>query len=164
MNAVDILKYGQLTVLHTLEAFPESSVETTGACGVWSVKEIIAHLASFEQMLVDVLSSFLGNAETPYLDRMIELGGQGFNDIEVDRRKAKTIQEVCDELAEAHTRALALAQKIPQETYRQPGTLPWYGLEYALDDYLVYTFYGHKREHSAQIAAFNDVISRGGAQ
>jgi len=27
---------------------------------------------------------------------------------------------------------------------------------YALDDFLVYAYYGHKREHSAQIAAFRD--------
>ncbi len=26
----------------------------------------------------------------------------------------------------------------------------------ALDDFLVYAYYGHKREHSAQIAAFRD--------
>ena len=46
MNAVDILKYGQQTVLHTLEEFPEAAVDTPGACGVWSVKDILAHLAS----------------------------------------------------------------------------------------------------------------------
>ncbi len=40
------------------------------------------------------------------------------------------------------------------------GTLPWYGMEYALDDFIVYTFYGHKREHSAQIAAFGDLLRR----
>lgn len=39
---------------------------------------------------------------------------------------------------------------------REPGRLPWYGMEYALDDYLVYQFYGHKREHAAQIQAFRD--------
>jgi hypothetical protein len=25
-----------------------------------------------------------------------------------------------------------------------------------LDDFIVYTYYGHKREHAAQIAAFRD--------
>jgi len=29
-------------------------------------------------------------------------------------------------------------------------------MDYALDDFIVYTNYGHKREHSAQIAAFRD--------
>ena len=39
---------------------------------------------------------------------------------------------------------------------REVGTLPWDGEDYALDDFLVYGYYGHKREHSAQIAAFRD--------
>lgn len=69
MNAVDMLKYGQLTVLRALDGFPESAWETPGACGIWSVKEIIAHLASYEQVLVDVLTTFLGGGPTPYLTR-----------------------------------------------------------------------------------------------
>lgn len=58
MNAVGILKYGQQTVLQTLRSFPEASWETPGACGVWAVKDIIAHLASYELVLIDVLSTF----------------------------------------------------------------------------------------------------------
>ncbi len=50
--------------------------------------------------------------------------------------------------------------RIPSETLRQNGTLPWYGMAYALDDFLVYAYYGHKREHSAQIAAFRDRLDR----
>ena len=159
MNAVDILKYGQQTVLQTLEAFPEAAVEKPGACGVWSVKDIIAHLASYEQVLVDVLSTFGSPQPTPYLNKFIEPGGQ-FNDTEVDVRKAKTMQEVLDELNDAHAQVLLLATQISPERFSQTGTLPWYGMEYALDDFLVYTFYGHKREHSAQIAAFRDHLRR----
>jgi hypothetical protein len=33
-------------------------------------------------------------------------------------------------------------------------------MEYALDDYIVYAYYGHKREHSAQIAVFRDLVKR----
>jgi len=29
-------------------------------------------------------------------------------------------------------------------------------MNYALDDVIVYMYYGHKREHNAQIAAFRD--------
>ena len=159
MNAVDILKYGQQTVLLTLEEFPEAAVEKPGACGVWSVKDIIAHLASYEEVLVDVLSTFGSLQPTPYLNKFTEPGGQ-FNDTEVDLRKARTMQEVLDEFNDAHAQVMSLATQISSERFRQTGTLPWYGMEYALDDFLVYTFYGHKREHSAQIAAFGDRLRR----
>ena len=155
MNATDILKYGQLTALQALDGFPESAWEAEGACGVWSVKDIMAHLASYEEVLVDILSGFVGRHPTPYLDRFIELGGQ-FNHTEVERRKEKTVREVLDEFNDAHAQVMELAARIRPEVFRHTGTLPWYGMEYALDDVLVYMYYGHKREHSAQIAAFRD--------
>jgi hypothetical protein len=161
MNARDILKYGQQTVLQTLESFPEASWETPGACGVWSVKDIIAHLASYERILVDILTTVTGGGSTPALNSYVELGSQ-FNDIEVSRRTAKTIQDVLAEFNDTHLQVMSLLVNIPSETLRQSGTLPWYGREYALDDVLVYMYYGHKREHSAQIAAFRDRLREAG--
>ncbi len=155
MNAVDILKYGHQTVLQATEGFPEGEWETAGACGVWSVKDIIAHLASYEEVLVDILSTFIGKHPTPYLDRFTELGGQ-FNDIEVEKRKKRTVREVLDEFNDAYAQVTSLAVQIRPELFRETGTLPWYGMGYSLDDVIVYMYYGHKREHSAQIAAFRD--------
>jgi hypothetical protein len=160
MNARDMLKYGQHTVLETLESFPEASWETPGACGVWSVKDIIAHLASYERVLVDILTTFTGSDSTPVLNSYLELGSQ-FNAIEVSRRTAETIQDVLAEFNDTHLQVMSLLVTIPPETLRQSETLPWYGQEYALDDVLVYMYYGHKREHSAQIAAFRDRLREG---
>src|ERR1700730_6195677 len=139
MNATDILKYGQPTVLQTLDGFPENAWEMAGACGVWSVKDIIAHLASYEQVLVDILATFKNGGPTPALNTFIELGGQ-FNDSEVNRRKEKSIQEVLAEFNDAHAQVMSMIVKIPSETLRQNGTLPWYGMDYSLDDVLVYLY------------------------
>lgn len=160
MNTCDVLKYGHQTVLSTLDCLPETEWETPGVCGIWSVKDIMAHLASYEQMLVDVLTTFLSNSPTPYLDKMGALGPLGFNDAEVAARQAKTIGEVLAEFNDAHAQTIVLANRIPAETYRQNGALPWYGAEYDLDDFIAYSFYGHKREHSAQIAVFCDQLAR----
>jgi hypothetical protein len=56
-------------------ATPEMAWETPGACGVWSVKDIIAHLASYERVLVDILTTFTGGGSTPALNSCVELGG-----------------------------------------------------------------------------------------
>jgi hypothetical protein len=156
MNAQDILKYGQGTLLQTIDGFPDSQWDTPGACGTWSVKDIIAHLASYEEVLVDILSGFVAKGPTPYLDKYTS--GAQFNDLEVESRRSKTAREVLDELNTVHARAMELAGQIHSEVFRQVGTLPWYGMEYSLDDLLVYMYYGHKREHSAQIAAFRDQL------
>jgi hypothetical protein len=95
------------------------------------------------------------------LNSYVELGSQ-FNDIEVSRRTAKTIQDVLAEFNDTHLQVMSLLVNIPSETRSISGTLPWYGREYALDDVLVYMYYGHKREHSAQIAAFRDRLREAG--
>ena len=158
MNAVDILKYGHRTVGRAIDGLPEADWQTGGVCGYWSVKDIIGHLAAFEHVLVEVLTSFLDGAEMPYLNEMGAIGPQKFNDVEADKRKDRPVDVVLGEYNDAHAQTMALARRIPAETWTKVGTLPWYGMEYALDDLIVYQYYGHKREHCAQIAVFRDTL------
>jgi Mycothiol maleylpyruvate isomerase N-terminal domain len=158
MNAADILKYGHLTVCRAIEALPESDWETSGVCGYWSTKDIIGHLAAYEHALEDVLSSFLGSGETPYLEQFKK--GPDFNDQQAALRKPHSVQQVLGEYNDTHARVVLLVPKIAPEVWRKAGSLPWYGMEYALDDFIVYAFYGHKREHSAQIAVFRDTLKQ----
>jgi hypothetical protein len=158
MNASDILKYGHLTVHGTLERVPQAQWNTAGVCGYWSVRQILAHLASFELALVDILRVFPEQPQTPLFTSF--LGSRGtFNDDQVDLRDGYSPAETLAELDEAHAAVMPLIADVPADLLRKAGAIPWYGAEYALDDFLVYSFYGHKREHSAQIAVFADTLS-----
>ncbi len=157
MNSVDILQYGHETVKTAVADLPDNEWQTAGVCGHWSVKEIIDHLASFEQLLVEVLTSLLEEAPlTPTLQRLL-LDEAQFNDDEVARRHDLTVEESWIGYETAHETAVSLLAKIPPEGQRLKGTLPWYGEAYDLEDFLVYTYYGHKREHCAQIDVFRSV-------
>lgn len=155
MNAADVLKYGQRTLLRTLDGIPDAEWEKEGVCGWWSVKNIVAHLASYELVLVDILKTFLGEDAAPTLELYSK---PAFNDQQVALRKDKTPSETLAELNEAHTQVMALIQRVPLELRRRVGTIPWYGAEYDLEDLIAYMYYGHKREHSAQIAVFKDTL------
>lgn len=158
MNAQDILKYGDSFLQNTLDGLPMETWETGGVCGVWSVKDIVAHLASYELMLNDVLSGFLGSTEMPTLQAMMQDPAH-FGDNEVNARKGKSAEAVLQEYQAGHAKNMELAAQISPEKFREVGTLPWYGAEYSLDDYIVYSFYGHKREHGAQIDVFKDRVN-----
>ena len=159
MNTDNILNYGHQIVMQTIKGLPEEEWYTPGVCGVWSVKDIIAHLASFEHILVDVLHSLMGDSPTPTLDKFLEDYVQ-FNDVEVAARQHMTVAEVWAEYSDTQAETARLLAQIPSESRRLSGTLPWYGEEFDLEDFIVYTFYGHKREHSAQIAAYRDQLAR----
>ena len=156
MNAVNIMRTGHRTVLEAVEGLGTSQWQTPGACGEWTVKDIIAHLTSFEWMLVEALASLVHeDAATPTLDRFGE-GPAAFNDAEVAKRRDDSVDEVLAEYKNAYEEALALAERVPAGAWTQDGVFPWYGNAYDLDDFIAYSFYGHKREHCAQIAAFRD--------
>jgi hypothetical protein len=158
MNTLDILKYGHLTLVSGLENVAFNDWETDGVCGVWSVKDIVAHLASYEHWHVEVINDILGiSALTPVMDSRAKHGDR-FNDVEVENRRNLTPQEVYDEYQMTQVEVMALAQTVPAAKFTENGTLPWYGLEYCLNDFLVYTSYGHKREHSAQVNMYRDQL------
>lgn len=162
MNADDVLKYGHLTVLQTLDGLDDGHWDTPNVCGVWSVREIIAHLTSFEHLLVGVLDSLLdGPPSTPLMERFMADHAQ-FNDDEVARRASMGPQEVFDEYRETQAKSAQLLARIPLAQRRTPGVLAWYGAEYDLEDFLAYSFYGHKREHCAQINVFRDLLKEQG--
>lgn len=162
MHMQDILKYGHQEIIRATEKLPSERWELPNACGVWSVKNIVAHLASYELMLRDVLGSLLdNNAETPMLKQMFELG-DGWNDSAVESRKALNPDESFREYLQAYEGNQSLISQIPPALASQSGVLSWYGEAYDLDDFLVYSFYGHKREHAAQINAFCDILKREG--
>ncbi|MCL4262350.1 MAG: maleylpyruvate isomerase N-terminal domain-containing protein [Anaerolineae bacterium] len=159
MNALDILKYGHFTVLGSVKDLPEADWQTGGVCGVWSVKQIIAHLASFEQLLVEILENVSGSASGPVLERY-KADILAFNDEEVTARQNLNAAQTMAEYETLQAQTMPLLAQIPAAQRRENGLLPWYGAEYDLDDFLVYTYYGHKREHCAQIAVFRDQIKR----
>ena len=159
MNASDVLKYGHLTVLGTAEGLAADAWDKPGVCGVWSAKDVVAHLAWYQLVLNDVLAHQIEGSAMPHLDTF--MSGPQANDAQVDRRRTATPAQAIAELKANHERTMALAARIAPETLRRPGTLPWYGAEYALDDLIVYQYYGHMREHSAEIAVLIDRLKRG---
>lgn len=157
MNVTDIIKYGNLTLLGSVKRIPEDEWITPDVCGWWSVKDIMAHMTSFELWHMEVLETFLGGEEGAYTREMAQ-GGEKFNQIQVARRSEMRVSEVLEEYKVAHSRLMEFAGRIPAETFRKNGTIPWYGIEYCLDDFIVYSNYAHKREHSAQINVFKDKL------
>lgn len=155
MDAEDILMYGNRTLMTTLDGIPLDKWLTGGVCGWWSVKDIIAHLASYELALVEVLGNLVDGRPTPTLKLFAR---KDFNDLQVGQRQNNTPVQVKAEYEDAHQKVRKLIAQVPVETRRRKGVLAWYGDEYDLEDFLVYSFYGHKREHSAQIAVFKDTL------
>jgi hypothetical protein len=162
MHANDVIKYGHSFLERALDGLDESHYEDEGVCGFWSVKDIIGHLTFFEGLLVEILNGVLDiDAPTPFMQGVMENGMGAMNDLEYEKRKDTPFAEVMEEYNTYRAQVADLIEQVPLETQRQAGLLAWYGSEYDLQDFLVYTFYGHKREHGAQINVLKDRLESG---
>ena len=155
MNPADVLKYSHSFVTRTLDGLSFANWETEGVCGIWSVKDIIGHLAFYEHLLTEVLTPFTGlKIEIKLLPQS---ANPDFNDVQAASRKHLTPAQVLAEYTDAFTyNQEQIVTKVPTAIWSQVSTIPWYGAEYSLDDYIVYSFYGHKREHCGEINVFKD--------
>jgi hypothetical protein len=153
MNADDVFRYGHLTLLGAVDQFPLEHWNKPGVCGVWSAKDVVAHLASYELATGDAFAGMLGEDASPTLGLLLSQG-EAFNEPQVEQRRGQSPEETLAEYTAAYERAAALLARIPLPQRRQIGLLSWYGTEYDLEDLITYMSYGHKREHSAQIAEF----------
>src|SRR5258706_289311 len=108
--------------------------------------------SSYEHIIVDVLSIFQKEQPTPYILQFLHQLDQ-FNKVEVEARKYETAQHVLDEYQDAQIEATSLLMQIPDEKVQERGTMPWYGEDCCLADF-INRIYDHTREHCAQIARF----------
>ncbi|MBI2984587.1 MAG: DinB family protein [Candidatus Kerfeldbacteria bacterium] len=153
MNAKDILAHGHRDVYQALDGLTMEDWQRAGVTGRWSLKDMAAHLASYELFLEDALKFVLGREPRPTLEAMIS-DRVGFDNQQVANRQALSAAEILTEYGQAHQRVAGLVEELGSERLRQVGTIPWYGPEYSLDDFIVYANYGHKREHVIDITTF----------
>ena len=156
MDASELLQKGNLMVVQVVDGFPEAGWDMPGACGGWSVKDIIAHLSSYEHVAIDVLKTFQGEEPTPLIQRFLHHLDE-FNRAEVEARKYLTAQQVMDEYQDTQVQTTSLLMQIPPERVQQIGTMPWYDQECCLADF-IQRHYDHTCEHCTQIVLFRQNI------
>lgn len=157
MHVLDIMTYGNQTLMNAFDQVPRDAWDRPGACGYWSTRQILAHMVSYELLLGDVLQSLEDGSMGETLQALSESGPE-FNNREVAARASSSVAQLMDEYRSGFRNNLEAAATLDPELWTTDGVLAWYGAEYDLEDYVVYSSYGHKREHSAQIHAFVDII------
>ena len=149
MNPADILRYGQQAIDGLIDRLQPVDWEAI-ALGTWTTKDLVGHLGAFEVRFAEILTLFVGEEPATNLRAT---SPATFNDDQAAIRRDWPVERVVAELRDAHALVMSLVPRIPPEVWREVGTIPWYGPEYALDDLMVYTQYGHKREHGPQLEA-----------
>ena len=123
MNAIDVLTYGQKTILATMSRYRPDDWDRI-ALGVWTAKDLLGHLGAFEVRFADILATFV---DAPLASDLTSADPRTFNDDQAAIRKDWTIEQVTQEFLDANERVMTHAAAITPERWREVGTIPWYG-------------------------------------
>jgi hypothetical protein len=160
MNAKAIIEYGHRSFLKALDAVDPAILEKAGACGEWSIKDILAHLTQYEELFIEVLQGQLDKGTT--VPTLVKIGNDHakFNEMGITEGRKRTAIQLKELYKSRFDTVSELIGELTPLQLRKIGTIPWYGKEYSIDDLIVYLYYGHKREHGAQVNLFKDLSSK----
>ncbi len=96
-----------------LAQFDEEQMQRPGATGKWSVKDVIAHVASGERELVAVLCTHTGSD-------LWNLSDDERNEIEYQQQKDRPLHDIVNEERQAYTALLEVAQQLSDEDLNDP--------------------------------------------
>jgi hypothetical protein len=94
----------------------EARLTAAGVNGEWSVKDILAHVTTWEQEALHHLPTILAGRRPPRYS--VTYGGiDAFNDQMTARKRALSLAEVLSQLDETHRQLIAYVQDAPEEQF-----------------------------------------------
>ncbi|MBK9713571.1 MAG: DinB family protein [Kouleothrix sp.] len=156
-DAIAALDRTRAELLDAIRGLDERALDRKGAVGDWSIKNMLAHIAAWEEWVVQALPARLAAATTPPDMRARLQDEDRFNAEEVAEREELTPGEQLMELERTRAELLAYLRGLDQPTLARAQ--PWDTWPGTIPDYLLVSLRDHEAEHiEALRAAAAEVI------
>jgi hypothetical protein len=101
--------------LKSFEDLPDNALQETDVVGIWSIRDVLAHISTWEEESLKNIPLILEGKSTP---RYTGAGGiDAFNAREQAKKKALTLAEVKISLKSTHDRLVQFLSWIPDSDY-----------------------------------------------
>jgi hypothetical protein len=119
MNRQQLLKQldkAWATIKESYAGLSDSQLTEPGVTGHWSVKDILAHLSTWEEEALTYLPLILKGGRPPRYS--IKYGGiDAFNAQMTEQKRGLSLSDVLRQLDETHRRLIAYVQSAPEEQF-----------------------------------------------
>jgi hypothetical protein len=97
---------------------PDSRLTEPGVTGAWSVRDILAHVTTWEEEALKYLPLILKGGKPPRYS--LNYGGiDAFNAQMTERKRGLSLSEVLSQLDETHRRLVRFIQSAPEDQFRR---------------------------------------------
>lgn len=132
------------TVYHAVAFLPDEEMMRERAIGEWSIKDVLGHLAAWEDVMVGWIEQFArGERPTMDIDDV-----DGWNGQRVAERRSWSLAQVKDDLAQTRQRLVAVVAALPDEAFARSGPPP---MQAPYVPAMLNGIADHDREHWAQL-------------
>lgn len=138
-RTLDRLEREWRTLLQTWEGLPVNVLLQPGAVGHWSVRDVMAHIATWEEEALKALPLILEGKPLPHY-----MGIDAFNAREQEHKRHLPLKQVKEELLITHKKLIQFLENVPEIAFASARFTKRLRLDAI----------GHYREHAAQIAAW----------
>ncbi len=126
-------------LINTWEGLPEDVLLQPGAVGHWSVRDVMSHIATWNEEALKALPLILEGRPLPRY-----MGIDAFNAREQEHKQHLSLEQVKRDLLVTYNKLTDYLQKVPENAFGNPR----FTKRLRLDTI------GHYREHAAQIVAW----------
>jgi hypothetical protein len=122
-EAIRVLEEGRARIEEFLDRLPRSAMTTPGlGGGAWSPKDLIGHLASWEEHALDALAAWARDERAPIDDLWRTVSTTGLNDQAVRRKAAWSLPRVRRESERTHEELIEAIASMADERWGSPAT------------------------------------------
>ncbi|HET7235406.1 MAG TPA: DinB family protein [Actinomycetota bacterium] len=122
-EAIRVLQEGRVRIDELLDRLPRAALTTHGVGGgTWSPKDLIGHLASWEEYALDALAAWDRGEGAPIDDLQFTLSTSRLNDQAVARKASWSVARVRRDADRVHEELLAAIGSMPDTRWRAPAT------------------------------------------
>jgi len=147
------LRSARAELLEVLESIPEAERETPGACGAWTVKDVLVHLNHWEGEMVTLLYTLKRGAPITSILLDPKLDVDACNARWVEMAKDRPWERVWSDFLGVHTQLLRRTAEFRDDQLFQPGLHPRLG-KTPLWRLIAVCAFEHEREHAAGLRAW----------
>lgn len=150
-NIIAEIKAERATLMALLQRLDDATINQQGLVGVWSIKNVLAHLVGWDEWLLRTLAARLTTGRLPDALRAATDDEDRWNAEQVAQRASMTPREQIDELERARESLLAYLATLDEARFDQPE--PWPGSKPTLREYLRISVRDHDAAHRREIEA-----------
>lgn len=158
-EAIQQLRAARKEFSETIQGLTEEDFLRARAINKWTLKDLMAHIASWDEEIVRVLQTFTLSGESQYTYTISDLDGfSRWNDEQVAMRTALSANDAISEFESARRDLIQVVEGLTDPVLNRSRMTSWGKPETGFE--LILGQAEHDREHADQVRSYRKKIER----